>query len=392
MSKRKAFVNFVKAENVFFLIAVTALAMLFRLKFFGYESSDYHQFLQGWFSFLRENGGLAAVGFNFGDYTPPYYYLLALLTYLPIRDLYLIKMLSCVFDIVLAYFVFRLVDLKYNEFWGEMAYAITLFLPSVIINSSVWAQCDCMYTAALLATVYYLMTDRENRAMIAYGIAFVLKLQAVFLAPFLLLLLLRKKIRWRSVLIIPLVYVTAILPAVFLGRNFWELLTVYFRQAKEYNQLTMNLPNLYTWFPEHAPAWVGVAGVLFAGAVVLATIVYFARKKFLFTNEMLISFALFYAVLVPYFLPYMHERYYYPADLLSVVFAFYFPEKFYLPILTVLSSTYSMCRFLFGFHFISMKVFSVMMLFNLIWVGIHIIYRIRDGGEGKVERVNWADS
>lgn len=392
MSKRKAFVNFVKAENVLFLVAVTALALLFRLKFFGYESSDYHQFLQGWFALLKQNGGLAAAGLHFGDYTPLYYYFLALLTCLPVRDLYLIKMLSCVFDLVMAYFVYRLVNLKYNEFWGEISYAVALFLPSVIINSAVWAQCDCMYTAALLATVYYVMTGRNGRAMVAYGIAFSLKLQAVFLAPFLLLLFLKRKIRWRNALIIPAVYLVSILPAAFLGRDFRELLTVYFRQAGEYKQLTMNLPNLYTWFPARSPAWVGPAGVLLAGAVVLLTLIYFAHKKFRLTNEMLISFALFYAVLVPYFLPYMHERYYYPADLLSVVFAFYFPEKFYVPIITVLSSTYATCRFLFGAHFISMKVFSVMMLFNLIWVGIHIIYRIRDGGAGKVERASWADS
>ena len=81
----------------------------------------------------------------------------------------------------------------------------------------------------------------------------------------------------------------------------------------------------------------------------------------------------------------MHERYYYPADILSVVFAFYFPEKVYVPVITVFTSTYSVCRFLFGTHFINMKILSLLMLFNLIWVGIHIIYRIR--GEEKKDMV-----
>lgn len=103
---------------------------------------------------------------------------------------------------------------------------------------------------------------------------------------------------------------------------------------------------------------------------------------------MLVSLALFYTLLLPYFLPYMHERYWYPADLFSVVFAFYFPEKFYVPILTVLTSTYAACRFLFRFRFINPKIFSVLMLFNLIWVGIHIIFHIRDGSDWKVVRRN----
>lgn len=391
MSKRKAFVNFVKAENILFIVIVTVLAVAFRLRFFAYVSSDYRQFLSGWFDLLRQSGGLPGVGLNFGDYTPAYYYLLALLTYLPGDGLALIKALSCLSDIAAAYFVFRMVDLKYGEFWGEISYAVALFLPSVVINSAVWAQCDSIYTAALLACVYFLMKDRQYAAVTAFSVALAFKLQAVFLAPFLLLLLLKRKIGARCLLIPPLVYVVSILPAALFGRDFRELMTIYFRQARQYTDLTMNLPNLYAWFPADVPESVGGIAVLGAGALVLATLVWLCVKRFPLTKEMQISLALFYALLLPYFLPYMHERYWYPADLLSVVFAFYFPEKFYVPILTVLTSTYASCRFLFRFRFISMKLFSVLMLFNLIWVGVHIVSRIRDGSDGKVVRRGWTD-
>mgnify|MGYP000896140714 FL=1 len=389
MSKRKAFVNFVKAENILFLFLVTVAAMAVRLKFFGYVSSDYREFLGGWFRLIRQNGGLAAAGIKFGDYTPAYYYLLGLISYLPFSGLHLIKALSCAGDIVSAYFVFRMVDRKYGEFWGEISYAVVLFLPSVIMNSALWAQCDSIYTAALLACVAFLMEGKSYRAVTAFSIAFALKLQAVFLAPFLLLLLLKRRIKARCLLILPMVYLISILPAALLGRSFWDLLTVYFRQAGEYNRLTMNLPNLFAWFPARAQTSAGQAAVLAAGAVVLFTLVYLCSKRFQMTDEMLISLALFYVMLLPYILPFMHERYWYPADLFSVAFAFYFPEKFYVPVITVLSSTYGYCRFLFGFHFISIKLFSVLMLFNLIWVAIHIIYCIRDGSDWKVARRGW---
>ena len=391
MSKRKAFVNFVKAQNILFVVVVTVLALLFRLRFFPYASSDYRQFLAGWFGLLKQNGGLPGVGLKFGDYTPAYYYLLALLTYLPGNGLYLIKLLSCLGDVIAASFVFRMVDLKYGEFWGEISYAVALFLPSVVINSAVWAQCDSIYTAALLACVYFLMKDRPYAAVTAFSVALAFKLQAVFLSPLLLLLLLKRKIRARCLLIPPAVYVLSVVPAALFGRDFGELLTVYFRQARQYTPLTMNLPNLYAWFPAGAPETVGEAAVLGAGAVVLATLACLCAARFPMTREMLVSLALFYTLLLPYFLPYMHERYWYPADLFSVVFAFYFPEKFYVPILTVLTSTYASCRFLFGFRFISMKLFSVLMLFNLIWVGIHIVFRIRDGSDGKVVRRGWTE-
>ncbi|HCR42999.1 MAG TPA: hypothetical protein DIV41_00315 [Ruminococcaceae bacterium] len=385
MGKKEKFVNFVKAENILFIIVVTLFAFALRLRFFDFASYDYEYFLHGWFSAIREHGGLAAVGLDLGDYTPLYYYLLALVSYIPVNDLYLIKALSCAGDVVLAAFVMRIVKLRYSEFWGEISYAVVMFLPSVVINSSVWAQCDSIYTAALTACVYYLMADKDYSAVVAFSIAFSLKLQAVFLAPLMLLLVLKRRIKARAVLILPLVYFVSVLPAAFMGRNIWDLMTIYVSQAGEYKDINMNIPNLFTWFPQDAPAYAGRTAVYFAGAFVLVTLAYLCSKRFTLSKEMVLALALFYAMLLPYILPYMHERYYYPADILSVVFAFYFPDKVYVPVITVFTSTYSVCRFLFGTHFINMKILSLLMLFNLIWVGIHIIYRIR--GEEKKDMV-----
>ena len=48
-------------------------ALLTRFYLFPIESNDYQQFLQNWFATLKENGGLAAIGMNIGDYMPPYF-------------------------------------------------------------------------------------------------------------------------------------------------------------------------------------------------------------------------------------------------------------------------------------------------------------------------------
>ena len=389
MSKRKTLVNFVTAQSLLFLTAVTLIEFALRVHFFPFESGDYHQFLQGWFATLKQNGGLAAIGQNIGDYMPPYFYLLALLTYLPVKDLYLIKLLSFTSDIILAYFAMRLVRLKYEEFWGEIAYAVVLFLPSVILNSAAWGQCDSIYTAALLACVYYIIEDRQYAAMTAFSIAFVFKLQAVFLAPFLLLMLLRKKIQWRSVLVFPLVYLIAVLPAAIMGRSFTDLLTVYFRQARQYKLVSMYLPNLAVWYPVNTPEFAGTILSLLAVLLTLGVVLYFSRLEFDMTSGMIVSLALLSVLFVPYILPYMHERYFYPADILAVVFAFYFPEKFYVPVITVLSSTYVVCHNLFNAHFIHIKLLSVLMLFCLVWVAVSTVYLARDEKIEKVARRRW---
>lgn len=384
MGKRKAFVRFVTAESLLFLVTVTVVAFAARIKFLPFLSGDYHQFLHGWFTELKSGGGLLAVGKNVGDYMPPYFYLLALLTYLPGKDVCLIKMLSFAGDIALASYAMRIVRRKYPEFWGEMAYAVVLLLPSVVLNSAAWGQCDSIYTAALLACVFYVLEDRQYAAVAAFSVAFVFKLQAVFLAPFLLLMLLRRKIQWRSLLVFPAVYFAAILPAALEGRSLADLLTVYFRQANQYDLVSMYLPNLAVWYPKHVPVFAGHLIALLAVLLTLAAVLWFYRLDFDLTDGMVVSLALLSVLFVPYILPYMHERYYYPADILSVVFAFYFPEKFYVPVITVLSSTYVVCHNLFNAHFVHIRVLSVLMLFCLLWVGVSTYYLARDE---KVEKV-----
>ncbi len=389
MGKRKAFVRFVTAESVLFLIAVTVLAFAVRMKLLPFKSDDYYEFLRNWFSDLQDGGGLLAIGKNVGDYMPPYFYLLSLMTYLPLPDVVSIKLLSFVGDVAMACYAMRIVRVKYPEFWGEIAYTVVLFLPSVVLNSAAWGQCDSIYTAALLACVCYVMEERDCAAVTAFSIAFVFKLQAVFLAPFLLLMLLRRKIRWRCLLLFPVVYLVAILPAALMGRSFTDLLTVYFRQANQYSLVSMYLPNLAVWYPQHTPMLAGHIIALLAVLFTLAAVLYFRRLDFDLTDGMAVSLALLSVLLVPYILPYMHERYYYPADILSVIFAFYFPEKFYVPVITVLSSTYVVCHNLFGTHFLHIKVLSVLMLFCLIWVWVSTVYLARDEKIEKVVRRRW---
>nr|WP_319489825.1 hypothetical protein [uncultured Caproiciproducens sp.] len=361
-------------ENMAFIVLVTVLAMLGRFLLFPFESGDYHQFLQGWYAALKNNGGFAAVGMNIGDYMPTYLYLLAIFTYFPISGLTAIKLISSIADIVLAFYVMKTVRLKYQDpMYGVMAYAIVLFLPSVVLNSAVWGQCDAIFTAALIACVYYFMLDQEYQAVAAFAIAFIFKLQAVFLAPFLLLLLIKRRVRLSTFLIIPFVYMLAILPAMFLGRGLKGLLTVYFSQAGQYKMIAMFLPNLYTWLPEDTPGYISSAAVILAGGLTLFALFYFYKKKFVFTNELFVSAALFFALFLPFILPHMHERYYFLADILSVIFAFYFPKMLYVPVVTVLSSTYAVCHNLFNTDFFSVQLLGVIMLLILIQVARNVI-------------------
>ena len=53
-------------------------------------------------------------------------------------------------------------------------------------------------------------------------------------------------------------------------------------------------------------------------------------------------------MLLPFLLPKMHERYFYVADLLSIIVAFYQPSLFFVPVLMITISFFAYQPTLFG--------------------------------------------
>ena len=165
---------------------------------------------------------------------------------------------------------------------------------------------------------------------------------------FLLLLLLKRRLTWRSVLLVPAVYVASIVPAALLGRDFGELLTIYFRQTGTYPQLCMGIPNLYAFLGDQANEFVSRAGVLLAGAIVVFVLFFLVVRTYPLTKEFYLTAAFFFLFLVPYLLPHMHERYFMPADIFGLFYLFRYPKRFYIPLVLAVVDTLGQANFLFG--------------------------------------------
>ena len=102
-----------------------------------------------------------------GNYNIPYLYFLAFFSYLPVKDLYLIKSLSIFFDIILAYSVCMTVSLFCNNRWLRIcSFFAVLLWPTVILNGAYWGQCDSIYTSLALLGIYCALSDRPVRSMI----------------------------------------------------------------------------------------------------------------------------------------------------------------------------------------------------------------------------------
>ena len=98
--KLKNILSFVNNNKYIFMILISIIALILRLKYLNNAGGDYDGFLGDWSKYLRDNGGFKAITSVDTDYNVLYLYFLAFFTYLPIRDLYLIKFLSFSFDFI----------------------------------------------------------------------------------------------------------------------------------------------------------------------------------------------------------------------------------------------------------------------------------------------------
>ena len=231
-------------------VALTAGAFLLRAYCLPYETLDYKDFLKQWVAFYRENLGFKSLSYPLGNYNIPYLYFLAFFSYLPINDLYLIKLLSIFFDVVLAFASMKLLSLCGKGKGTQLACFFTvLFLPTVVLNGSLWGQCDSIYVAFALLGLWLGLTDRPILSMLCFTLSFGFKLQAVFLMPIMAVLWFRGNYKLWHFALFPVFYVLLVLPAVLLGKPFMDTITLYASQTGSIGSgLNYNSPSVYAFF------------------------------------------------------------------------------------------------------------------------------------------------
>lgn len=171
-----------------------------------------------------------------------------------------------------------------------------------------------------------------------YTISFSFKIQAVFLAPIMLVLLLKGFFKLRHLIVPALFYVLISLPVVSLGSDFAHIFRITLGQVGIREGFSFFLPNFYYVFPleylfEYNSAKYYLIGFFFALCTVFILKVY---HKIELSNSRNILFWSYISVLfVPYFLLRMHERYYYPATCLATVLLFTKGKRFLWPLLTL---------------------------------------------------------
>ena len=370
-------------------ISMVYIAIFLRSLFFNIPTLDYNIDFSGWYDFIRSHGGFAALKYNFSNYNVPYFYLFTLMTYIPIPKITSYKLIPVCFDLLMALFMYLIIRLKYKESSIPMiASLVILFAPTVVIMSGLWGQFESIHASLCLGGLYFLFRKQPLWACLCFGLAVSFKPQPLFLFPLLFVLLITGYLPKRYVLIIPVTYLITVLPACLLGRNFIDVLTTYRSRADNpLHRLTITAPTIFQWLPESPFASWDAAGIILALSAVgmLSFIILISQRKM--TNEIMLKIALIFVVLVPFLLPEMHERYFYLADIFSLIYAFYFPKYFYLSILMQISSLASYTFYFSSSPPIDLKYISFLVLGVAIittWDLVKTLFSTSDQGPGQL--------
>jgi len=352
--------------SLFYPACALLMASAFILRWVGlpFQTEDMRLFLLPWFDYIVNHGRFAALSDNFYNYTPPYIYLLTLASYFDgwVARPVLIKAVSILFDFSAAFLVFKIVrTVSHNKRRALLMALLFLNLPTVVLNGAVWGQCDIIWTNFILAFAYFLLRKMPFYAMLMYGIALSLKVQAIFLAPFVLYLFLTGIVPWLYAMLPPLIYGLLCLPAALAGRSWDSLLAIYAEQAGMAYRLSLRAPNIYVIIQHFLPPALYPAAT-FAGIAVTAlvsgilVVTHLRQKPPLPSLFVIVALALWFAV-VPMLLPRMHERYFFIADIFTFLLAVTLPRTAWIAVLfqigSVLAYSYFMSldyNFAIDFH------------------------------------------
>ncbi len=124
------------------------------------------------------------------NYTPGmiyvFYFLGVLKNLFSLSDQYfyfLLKLPSILADITLAYFIYKVLVKTVPKTLALYGLAFYLFNPVMIFNSAIWGAFDAPLTLFVFLAVYYLAEKRIILSSLLMGIAFLIKPQAIAIAP-----------------------------------------------------------------------------------------------------------------------------------------------------------------------------------------------------------------
>lgn len=362
-----------KYKDILMLIFVSILALIIRISLLKFQSYDFKNFLLPWFEEIKKNGGLQALHNQVGNYGITYQFLIAVATYIPVKPIIMYKTLSIFFDYVLAFSGANLVKQISSKFSREsfvITYSIILFVPTIIMNSGLWGQCDSIYCSFVLLSLLEIIKDKKVSGFILLGIAFAFKLQTVFVVPFFLLLYLKRRDFSITLFGISLIaFYICCIPGIVMGRKWTAPFLIYSGQTDE-TRINLFYPNLSGILTKLNDGDIFTYKIMVHFFILLTIAILSVGGYYLLSNykgawdnSEILLYATWIAWTCVMFLPNMHDRYGYLVDVLFIILAVRFPIFWINAMLCILESWFTYANAMFAVN-INMIVLSSLAIIN----------------------------
>ncbi|MBE5912902.1 MAG: hypothetical protein E7274_02445 [Pseudobutyrivibrio ruminis] len=346
----------IEEKNVLFFVVISIIAFFIRWTVIGFKSSDMMICLEPWYDEIKNNGGLLSLKNQVGNYNLLYQTLIAVMTYINVDSILQYKLLSIVFDYILAVGIAFLAMDSDNGLviWKErkslIAYSIVLILPEVIMNSSLWGQCDSIYSTFCIFTLLCMWHNKYLRAFIFYGFAVAFKLQAIFLMPFMIIVYFCKKKYSIFYFVLSLIsFWSSGIVAYIYGRSLLAPFSIYLSQTGDYPFMYLNSLSFWRLIGDDYATLKNIAILLTVSILGLCMYSVIDEKIEVKTKEQFIRLACWTIWTCYLFLPGMHERYGYLLDVLLIPLLFIDKKKYLLIfIIVTLFTAIQYAAFLFS--------------------------------------------
>ncbi len=294
----------------------------------------------------------------FTDYTPGYLYILSLLGFL--KNLFqidnysfylLLKIPAVVSELLIGILVYKEIKACVGKKVALLALCFILFNPSLIFNSSIWGQIDSILSLLMLVTIITLKNNNIILTSIFFGLAVLIKPQAIALMPLLILAITNHfKLSNLFKLLVPGLVTVFILTVFFFPQHtLTNLIEQIANTANGYAYTSLNAYNLWGaigfWIPD-SQIWNGLTYqawgyILLSSYWIILGYFYFKKKLSIYALATLATLGFF-------FLPTrVHERYLYPAIIFLILLAAYLKSR----LLLVLTGALSMLH-LFNLYYV----------------------------------------
>lgn len=347
------------------IVLVTAITLFAEYKMITYPANDLTGIVFSWTRSIKQNG-FANFWKTDADYSPIFLFFCAIVSLLPAGEkitvngvtyeknwIYYYKSFYFLCIIGMAIGVYLITKLLTKDKDKSMiSYIVTLVLPTIFMNSAVWGNSDSTLGVTLVFALYLAMIRKDYLAMFILGLALGNKLQAIFIIPFFVYLILNRKLKFHSIIFAVLGLALTFVPSWICGAPFGQPWGYIGMQMGRWNDLTYGCANMWHLLNfrgdivNKASTWIGLGLIGVVLALVHMRHIDLENKNNMFKVAVLLIFS------VIFFLPHMHERYFYMIEVLVVIYAVISPKRFYFPILMQVSGAIAYYHYLSGKYFI----------------------------------------